>query len=909
MLLLTTALSVPPVFAQSAPDSEPPSQQSTDQASDEVTVDDSALVVTEEPAEEEVDISTTGGGDMAEEIVVTGRYIPDTVRATPEVVSVLSSADIARTGEGDIAGALQRVTGLSVVGNGFVYVRGLGDRYSLALLNGSPLPSPEPLRRVVPLDIFPSSIVSSVLVQKSFSPNYPGEFGGGVINLTSQAIPDQPFLNFGYSISGDSETTGQLGYTYFGSPTDFTGFDNGERDVPDLLADALNSGLPIVEGNDFSAGQIRDITASLSNARTTVLQRNTNLPINFSTEISGGKSWDVGENGRVGIIATAGLNNTWRTRDAIQNITGDPTLQDVPANETRAVVTDNRIVANGLVGLGYEFGEHKLRLTTLYIRDVIKQGRLQLGIDRLSLEDFTPFLTQNTSWFERSLFDTQFVGEFEFDDLDVDMRYTYANSQRESPYERSFRYVFNPEIGDFINNLQNATQGANIAFSDLDEDLYYGGIDLSYRLPTTLPITVSGGYAYNRTFRDSTRREFQFRPTVALGVAAQQRPDFLLSDFNIYTFDIRLQETQTQLGAAAYEAGLEIHAGYAQFEVEFFEGLRLSGGVRYEDADQFVQPLDLFGSGQFIPATLIANDYWLPAATLTWNFAEDMQLRLHGSRTIARPQFRELAPQIYQDPEADRQFFGNPFLVDSQLTNFEGRFEWYFGRGERLSVAGFYKKIDNPIEQYQALAGGGTLQTTFVNAPSAELYGAELELQKYFALDTFTNDEFFETRRAVIIANYTYSTSDVRVSDNEFVLLPLSPGQVDIRPSSEVLAAGRSLTGQSDHIANLQIGMEDTETLSQQTILFNYASERLTNRGQFTGLVPLPDIIERPGLRIDFVARQAVQLFAREIEIKFEARNITGENFEEFQAVNGFRNDINTYDLGTSFSLGATVKF
>ena len=142
------------------------------------------------PEEEEVDVSIPGG----EEIVVRGYLDRNISKNAPQVVSVLSSADIERTGEGDIAGALARVTGLSVVGNGFVYVRGLGDRYSLALLNGSPLPSPEPLKRVVPLDLFPTSVIASSLVQKTYSANFPGEFGGGVINLTTKAIPREPFL-------------------------------------------------------------------------------------------------------------------------------------------------------------------------------------------------------------------------------------------------------------------------------------------------------------------------------------------------------------------------------------------------------------------------------------------------------------------------------------------------------------------------------------------------------------------------------------------------------------------------------------------------------------------------------------------------------------------------------------------
>src|SRR5688572_17923064 len=178
MLLATTGLASQPVLAQDAPVTTPP------------TGEDVAEPVSEaeaaEETQEEVEVSAPGSDGL--EIIVTGRFIPEPVRNTAQVVSVLSSEEIARTGDGEISGALQRVTGLSVTSGGFVYVRGLGDRYSLALLNGLALPSPEPLRRVVPLDIFPTSIVSSAVVQKSYSVNYPGEYGGGVINLTTAAL-------------------------------------------------------------------------------------------------------------------------------------------------------------------------------------------------------------------------------------------------------------------------------------------------------------------------------------------------------------------------------------------------------------------------------------------------------------------------------------------------------------------------------------------------------------------------------------------------------------------------------------------------------------------------------------------------------------------------------------------------
>jgi len=182
LLFLTTQLVSPAVLAQTAGDAAPAP------ASPPQTSNPADSVGTTDPQSDQAtpEVSAPGIDPLAgEEIVVVGRNIPNVVRATPQIVSVLSTADIARTGEGDIAGALTRVTGLSVVGGGFVYVRGLGDRYSSSLLNGSPLPSPEPLRRSVPLDIFPTAIVGSALVQKTYSVNYPGEFGGGVINLTT----------------------------------------------------------------------------------------------------------------------------------------------------------------------------------------------------------------------------------------------------------------------------------------------------------------------------------------------------------------------------------------------------------------------------------------------------------------------------------------------------------------------------------------------------------------------------------------------------------------------------------------------------------------------------------------------------------------------------------------------------
>jgi TonB-dependent receptor len=915
ILLITTALGGSAALAQSSPGGPAPSAGAVpgaDAAADPAV--GAAPPVEAEIPEEEVDVSAPGGG--SDEIVVVGRRIPNTIRASREVVSVLSQADIARTGEGDIAGALQRVTGLSVVGGRFVYVRGLGERYSLALLNGLPIPSPDPLRRVVPLDLFPTSVLASTVVQKSYSVNFPGEFGGGVINLTTRAVPEEPFLTIGGSIGGSTTTTGQLGLTYQGGGSDIFGFDDGTRSTPALLQAAQASGNQLVVGSNFTLREVQDITASLNNSATSVIQRNEDIPVNFAIEFSAGKAWDAGDN-RFGFILAAGWKNNWQTRSGLQQVAftarrptpdADPVL--TPDLDFRFVSTENRAVINGLFGAGAEIGEHKIRWTNLYVNDTIKEARLLSGFDQINTPD-TLQNRQGTAHFRRQLLDTQLVGEFKFDNLSLDVRGTYANSKRLSPYERFTSYAFVTSnsglvINDFINNLNSNGQFSQIAFSRLNEDVYGGGADLGYKFEGgPFPVRATIGYGYTDNQRTSSRRDYRFRAGTGGAVPidiAQQRIDFLLSDFNVYTQNVVLEEISGEAGAAEYDAGLRVHAGYGQIEIEPLDGVQFVAGVRYESAKQFVNPIDLFGSGAaFLRPTQLDNDYWLPAATLTWNFAEDMQLRFSASKTIARPQFRELAPQNFLDTDTDRLSFGNQFLIDSQLFNAEARYEYYFGRDQRLTLSGFFKKIDNPIETFLFI-DSSALRTSFANAPEAELYGAEVEAIKYIPLDRINDGEFWAGRRLLISANYTYTQSKIKVGADDTTIVPFLGVT---RPASEFFRDGQQLTGQSDHIANIQIGFQDQDSLSEQTLLLNYASDRVSVRGSGN----TPDFVERPGFRLDLVVRQAMRIQGFEFEVKAEARNLTNTDFQETQQLNGTRVDNNTYKLGRSFQLGVSTTF
>jgi len=922
LLLLTTSLTIPTIAHAQAV--EPQSEE-------ELTADELTAEVEEAPPEEgleESDVSIPGGG-----IVVTGKRGRNPERSSTQVLNVLSEADIARTGEGDIAGALSRVSGLSLVGNGRVFVRGLGDRYSLALLNGLPLPSPEPLSRVVPLDIFPTSVVSSSLVQKTYSANFPGEFGGGVINLTTKAVPTENFLNISFGGSGDTETTFENGLTYFGSRWDTFGFDNGNRDIPSNLQSFFDSGQQI---QAISQEEARGIAGQLFPTNLVTLQKNDSLPMNFSANITGGLTFDLGGETYLGVVATAGISNKWRNRSVLsQSALGNDfsTLE-----ETRnTFITDNNVLVNALIGFGLDIGEHTIRWTNLYIRDTLKTARLTASTDFTSFAQVTDFSTQQTAWFERQLIDTQLVGEFEFDRLDVDVRGGYARTDREAPYNTTFEYVRTNTPGEVlgnefavnIGNTRGAFDRPEVGFDDLKEEQYFGGIDLSYEVLDNLDTTI--GYSYTDTERRSSSRAFV--PTVTCGpVCNEQLPDVnqstslinalglrrpgdIINGATIATdatgrpfFNIALFE-RSQF--PVFDAALTVHGVYGQVRWIPIDPLTVEFGVRYEDAkqtvtlDQSIFTTPVTGASP----TNITNDYFLPATTITWAVTDDLQVRFAASQTIARPQFRELVEQLYFDPESNRRYVGNPFLQDSELINVETRAEYYFGGPNRkVSLAGFYKEIDNPIENI-LLSNSGDLRTSFANAPSAELYGVELDVA--YGFDLFDWGGFFETKQLLVLANYTYANSTISVGADDVVLVPgggtdpvtglAFPQEIE---ASQLFDDGAPLVGQSDHVANLSIGLEDTEKVQQFTFFLNYASERVTLRGG-----PLPDVVEEPGLTVDFVARSEFNLGGLPLEFSAEVRNIFGRDNFEYQELDGNRIEVNTFDVGTTFALGVKASF
>lgn len=872
---------------------------------------------------QDADQATSEPSDV---ITVRYQYVPEEKRVTSEVASVVDAGDIQITGDSDIASALGRVTGLSISEGRFVVVRGLNERYSNTLINGSPLASPEPFRRAVPLDLFPTSLISNILVQKTYSPHFPGEFGGGVVEIETAALPAEGFMEIGFSAAANTATTAQDGLTYDGGDQDWLGYDDGTREWPEGFKDIFETSEIGPSNQDPTT--LAELGRAFENSGLWLMQRDDLTPADLGGEITLGDRYDF-DNFSIGVLAAAGYDNSWETqtgRRGKARVTGDTLSLSRSFDRTG---TTNTIEANGLFNLGVEAGNHSVQALALVLRSTEKEANRLLGEDA----DLDALVRNDrTAWYERQVYSYQLSGDHTFevgDGIELEWRWSTADASRNAPNQREVFYEwdgpasereaigddfgqleFEPFNDDFL--LRNSGDGNRISFSRVDETTDEYGADLS------IPVTLLGidwnwmaGFARLERERTAFNREFRFTGTIPSDLRGS-RIDYIFADQNILDTRFRLQETGGVLTPEAYRGMLEVDSVYLSTDARVTDVLRLAIGARFEDGEQ---TLDTFGFPATNPADVgdnegfISEDYVLPAATLTWTFADNMQLRLGYSQTIVRPQFRELGFTLFYDPDVDELFRGNPFLVNSELRNFDARFEWYFGRDQFFTAGVFHKTIDKPIVEY-ILPDGENLSTSFVNAPEATLTGLEIEFEKRFDFSDRFEGDFWQTAEFFVKSNYTYINSEMTAGDNDTVIVA-EPGagaepQASVGPAAGFIADGDPLQGQSEHLANLQVGWETGQ--SRTALLVNYTGER--SRALANVAVGLPAVIEEPPLLVDFVHSRAFELEdGNSFDVRFAVRNLLGEDYVATQSAGGSSIVVDSYEVGTTVSINVSRTF
>ena len=820
-------------------------------------------------------------------VVVRGVFIPEPQRQTSQVASFLSEEDLTRQGDANAALALTRLSGLSVVDGQYAYVRGLGDRYSAALLNGSPLPSPEPLRRTVPLDLFPSSMLDGAAVQKTYSANFPAEFGGGLINLKTVGLPAEDFLKIKVGTGYNTVTTLQDGLYVRGSDLDWSGYDDGLRDLPAPLANLIATGTNI---NSLTPDERELAGESLVNSPLSVIQQG-ELDPSFEIAVEGGKALAYGEYD-IGLVGVVGFDGGWTTREATQQILRNNASGDFDRDVLVDQTTYDAIV-NGLGSITIGRGLQEVSGTLFYVHSTTKDAQIAIGEDGAN----EILHRERSAWYERELTSFQLAGTHGFGDLEVNWRGSVAQSTYDAPYERQLTR----EVLNGVPTYNNQQGRYNILFTELVDDVSGFGIDGEYLFNFDgREVKVSAGFDDSSTERDYNQYSFRFNGSIAAGPDQLARPDFLFSPDNIEPDRFFLNETSTVTDF--YEAGLDVTAFFAQVDADITSFMKATVGVRQESGELFVRTSDRFGNPG-PEETLLDNDYTLPSLTFTWNFADDLQLRLGYSETIARPQFRELSEASFFDTESSRTYRGNSGLIDSEFTNYDARLEYYMGRNQFVTAAAFFKDIENPIEEQINELSSLVYQTTYINAPKAELYGLELEYRNRFSLPF--EQSWFLDRDWIFSTNYTYTSAELVVDPTDVVFSGTENRSV--LATDLGLADGDKLQGTAENIFNLQFGWESD--VEQATLLLGWVDERILQRGD--PRLGLEDVIEDPGFQLDFVYRRDFIIRGKEFTLGLSARNILDEAHEEFMntQTDVGRVEFNTYDRGTSLSASLTAKF
>lgn len=869
-------------------------------------------------------------------VVVRGVFIPDEKRATSEISSFIDSEDFRVTGDNDAASALRRVTGLTIARDKFIFVRGLNERYSNASLNGSPLPSPEPLRRVAPLDLFPTSILDSVLVQKTWSPQFSAEFGGGLIQLRTVAVPDSGFFEINTRVSVNAVTSFQDGLLFDGGGnSDFTGFDDGTRDLPPELEEIFfTARVNTLSAEDNAAAGIALIDPSL------ILTQEGIVGPDYSVNFSGGQRFDVSPDISLGFTATAGYSSSWDTRRGrrravnVINLNPDGTSGTLGAEGVVSTLTidddfdrestENNVKLNALIGLGIDaFDNHEIALTGLITRSTSREVRVFEGFE----DDIGNDIRQeNYEFFERQLFTLQARGEHVFpifgnvwsdlDDLQFNWRASYSEAFRDAPFQN--QVTFEEDGGSIPTVIDGALQiedvdDVSIIFSEIDDDTRDVGADLIIPLsPSFLPggeAELSFGYAYLESNRDTFLRSFNFGG----GLPQALEGGRIDAVFNASTITgnpgtgIVLEETGGSQFPEAFAGNLELDAYYVAGDIRITDFFRLAGGLRYEDSIQTSDTFNLTLPDDGVVEAQISSRFLLPSVTATWNFADNIQLRGAFSQTITRPQFRELAFVQFINSETDEDFQGNPFLVNSRVDNYDARLEWYFGREQFVTIGGFYKDLENPIEEVGASSLDSPINT-FINAPSARLFGFEFEYQQSLPLYDLLKWNWLNGRDYVFVSNYSYTDSKVS-ADGDVLTASFNAGSIEqnVIAGEAFIIDGRRLQGQSDHVVNIQLGFDNEEAGSNFRILFNFASDRIRTTESL--VANQPAIIEQPPLSLDLTYSKEFGFRSGNYTLALAAKNLTGANYDATQSGTENAIVVDRFDRGQEFSISLKRTF
>jgi hypothetical protein len=769
-------------------------------------------------------------------------------RESQVITDNMGSQEMKQNGDSDAAAAMSRVTGLSVVDNQYIYVRGLGERYSNTTLAGSVIPTTEPDKKVVPLDLFPSGLIDSVQVAKSYTPDKSSEFAGGLVQIVPLKFPSQPTLDFSYGTSYYSTSTGKsIPLSPLGR-RDWLGYDDGAR--------ALPSGIPntkIVRRGIFTP-DVGFSPEEITQFGRLMAADNTWRP-RFA-DGAPGQNWGAVFGNRydkLGIVAS--VSQSYKEQAVTEQrrffhvAEGSGSDVELEALSDYALQYGTQKAQLGVVGnLAYQFTtNHRLSIENFYTHSGRDEGRHYEGFN---LDNNRVYRDDRLQFIEEELFSNAVGGEHFFQQLfssRLDWRVNSARAKRDEPRLREVYYEFIPPAAGaatppFV--LSDESQSGFQMFSNLDDKTVDASVNWSLFRTVGRPTQFKFGTSYIDRSRDFASRRFRFIPittqkadTGNLLYDNKLPPEELFVSDNIGTAFRFNEETRA---TDAYDGAQTTTSAFGMVDVAFSAQSRLVAGLRIERFNQEVNSFDPFSLvAERITAENKNTDFF-PAVNFVQALNRSTNLRLSYSTTVNRPEFRELAAFEFTDVVGNRAVRGNPELKRALIHNVDGRWEMFSGGRDVLAASLFYKYFDQPIES--VVLGAAQPIATFQNSDHARNVGLELEAAREIG-------QFF-----FLSANYTFVDSKIT----------LLPEQTTVQTSLE-----RALTGQSKNLFNL--AAEGTVRGFSARILFNYFGDRITEAGANDA----PDIIEQGRGSLDLVFSQRVQRF----NVRLTLENLTNSKY------------------------------
>ncbi len=793
-------------------------------------------------------------------------------KASINISSGISAELIKRSPDKNTSEVLKRVSGASIQDNKFIVVRGLSDRYNSAMLNNAVLPNTEVDKKAFSFDILPSNLIDAIVVNKTASADIPGDFSGGVVQVTTKDFPDNKFLNFSLGTAYNFQSAFKDFQRSARGSGEVFGFANKDREIPsNFPAKGAYLALPINE------------RAALSR------QFTNNWGYNNVTAVLGpifqanyGTSKRFKNDSQFGTV----LSLSYRYDERLRKSEQIAFMGDAIGDRFNDNVYNYNTNIGGLANFAYSWGTNKIALKNIYNRVLENQFTAREGID----DSQSPFFRTADYLLQRSLVSTQLSGNHQLSaesKIKLDWNLNYANTDRREPGFKRMEYQEESAGGGYTRaSIPSSGQAdprlAGDFNSKLNENLYGGAFDI------TVPVKwiqdknkIKFGYFGQYRKRDFAARVLGFIRGEQFDTNLLLLPqDQIFAASNIRENGYVLNEITN--GSDIYDANSFLNAGYLMFDGFVTEKLRVGLGARLESYNQQLNSSDNAGSPINVDTTYTNL---LPSLNLIYNFTEKASIRLSGSQTVGRPEFREIAPFGFYDFNKNVAVVGNPSLKQSKTTNVDLGYAIYPSAGQVFSVSAFYKNFDSPIEQRLQLGSTGRI-FGYGNSNSATLYGVEMEFRRPLDLLSETLKNF------TFSANASYMKSEVKVS-------------------TTVNSTGkRPLQGQSPYLINAGLQYNSkVENSTGVSLLFN----RIGKRIWAVGNVLDPDIYENPRNILDL---QLSKRFAKSrAEIKLNYSDILNNRAIYYQKAKGadpdasYKKGSDKLNIADTFGSTLTVGF